>query len=190
MSASPRRIRLAAPVLKPQAIPPANRGRALERALIAACETYSAQGRSHVRRIPEPRVFSPKRGLVVLAHGIPDFLGTLGAASARRGQAIAFDAKQTKEARVLLDADRLREGQAAFLRAYADAGAVSGLVVRLRAGQPAQSEWWLPWGHVEDALSRGWASIPEDHLEGRGWRLPRVGGAVMWMDRLVAEVAP
>lgn len=190
MSPSPRRIRLAAPMLRPQAIPPSNRGKALEGALIRACELYSAQGRAHVRRIPEPRVYSPKAGQpIFLAHGIPDFLGVLGAASARRGQAVAFDAKQTREARILLDADHLRAGQASFLRAYADAGAISGLVVRLRAGHPAQSEWWLPWGHVEDALSRGWASIPEDHLQGRGWRLPRVGGAVMWMDRL-PEVSP
>lgn len=181
----------------------AYRGVHLEAALSAACKLYARQcsrcsaelvaepagfrcnrchpslkaiPRASVRKIQVP-LARTKDGRVLHARsGRPDFEGVLAG-----GVAVGFEAKSTEGPSLPLA--MLRDGQRKSLHRIAEMGGRAGLVIELRAGSPDAIAWWLDWDRVErfEALGER-ASIPQSLLDSEGFRLPRRGRALLFLD--------
>lgn len=143
----------------------ANRGRALERLIEVSNAAYRRQGRAVVHKIPTAWLpLRDGRGRIVSAKveqkAVVDFLGVLAG-----GRAVAFDAKQNREAtRFPLDGRWGHEVE--FIRDVMAAGGIGFLIVE----QVARDRIYLVPGALlvqlwDEAQRGGRRSIPLSVLE-------------------------
>lgn len=151
----------------------ANRGRSFEAAIEAINEEYRLEGLASIEKIPtewkvlgwDPRTKKAKTVFPCRKAGV-DFQGAI-----RGGQAIFFDAKETKVA-TRFPFDNVHDHQLAYLREKSALGAITFLLVHL---EPLERCFLVDVEAIERAQAAGKASLSLAELETgiecpwRGW---------------------
>jgi recombination protein U len=122
----------------------ANRGKALEGALILAAREYERTGRASVFHRPTRKIWT-QRGWVYPEKAGCDFVGNVD------GTAITFEAKETKTDALPLANVKPHQIDALF----ANRKGISGLVVGFMKANPVEV-YWVPYAALAEFLADKW----------------------------------
>jgi recombination protein U len=146
----------------------ANRGKPFEELINYVNNTYRAQGRAAIHKVPTE--FIPlRRGGKIVSAKVENKAGVdyMGAAA---GRALAFDAKSTQGVRIRWDA--VEPHQAEFLDDHVRCGGIAFILVGFMAmGNLVPAMYVFPWGSWRDKTKHwkagGPASIPMPEMNQR-----------------------